>query len=180
MKTIIRFAAALAVGATLTGCATTKYQCPTPTGVACSSAPDVYHMTDAPGRAGMSAASGVFVPKKGHHTPEAPAAPIRSAAPAEVVPLPKAGDVIPIREQARVMRVWIAPWVDTNGNLTMASRVYTEIEPKRWSVGTEAESTSTNFYPLQVQSPAPAPTSQTSASTPGLPAATPGTESQLP
>ncbi|MEY2117116.1 type IV conjugative transfer system lipoprotein TraV [Rhodanobacter sp. FW106-PBR-R2A-1-13] len=169
-------------GAALSACATTKYQCPTPTGVACSSAPDVYHMTDAPGKAGMAATSKVFVDKGHRHADAAPAESVETAATTgSVVPLPKAGDVIPIREQARVMRVWVAPWVDANGNLTMASRVYTEIEAKRWSVGEEAMPTNTDFYPLQVEAtPPPTSTAKTSASTPGFPVATPGKDSQLP
>jgi conjugal transfer pilus assembly protein TraV len=136
----------------LTGCGV-KYQCPTPTGVACMSAPQVYKLTNAPGQAGIEAAEGALT-YKGHYRPgkrHVASAAETVAAGGPVTPLPKPGDVIPIREQARVMRVWIAPWIDVNGNLNMATRVYTEIQHKRWSVGEPAVQDSTNFFPLQVE-----------------------------
>ena len=47
------------------------------------------------------------------------------------------GDVTgrPVREPARVMRIWIAPWVDKNDDLHFPSYLYTEVQPRRWSFG---------------------------------------------
>lgn len=39
---------------------------------------------------------------------------------------------IPIRTPAVVMRIWVAPWIDTNDDLHAPGYVYTEIEPRRW------------------------------------------------
>lgn len=39
---------------------------------------------------------------------------------------------VPIRTPAQVMRIWIAPYVDTTGDLMAPGYVYTEIEPRRW------------------------------------------------
>ena len=41
----------------------------------------------------------------------------------------------PLREASQVMRIWIAPWIDTNDNLNWSGYVYTEVTPKRWSYG---------------------------------------------
>ena len=39
---------------------------------------------------------------------------------------------VPIRTPSQVMRIWVAPYVDTNGDLVAPGFVYTEIEPRRW------------------------------------------------
>jgi conjugal transfer pilus assembly protein TraV len=41
----------------------------------------------------------------------------------------------PVREPAKVMRVWIAPWVATDDTLHLAQVHYTEIVPRTWTVG---------------------------------------------
>jgi conjugal transfer pilus assembly protein TraV len=41
----------------------------------------------------------------------------------------------PVREAAKVARIWIAPWVDKNDNLHLAQTQYTEIKPRTWTVG---------------------------------------------
>lgn len=183
MITFARLALALACIGALAGCATTKYQCPTPTGVACMGARDVYKLTNAPGKAGIQAATGVLS-KDGHLVSPKPVAQgegeTSSPESTQIIPLPKPGDVIPIREQAAVMRIWIAPWEDTDGNLVMATRIYTEIEPRRWSVGEPSNTTTAgNFFPMQVDSSQPAATS-TSTVSPDASAVAPGTEPRTP
>jgi conjugal transfer pilus assembly protein TraV len=54
--------------------------------------------------------------------------------PARLVPAPKIDDPTPIRTPSKVMRVWIAPWEDSDGDLNVSGYVYTEIEPRRWMV----------------------------------------------
>ena len=39
---------------------------------------------------------------------------------------------VPIRTPAQVMRIWIAPFVDTTGDLIAPGFVYTEVEERRW------------------------------------------------
>ncbi len=41
----------------------------------------------------------------------------------------------PLRQASQVMRIWVAPWVDSNDNLNWATHIYTEVTPKRWSYG---------------------------------------------
>lgn len=42
------------------------------------------------------------------------------------------GQPVPIRTPAVVMRIWVAPWIDSNDDLNAPGYVYTEIEPRRW------------------------------------------------
>ena len=174
MKHPIRMAAVLVGLLSLAGCATTKYQCPTPSGVACMSAKDVYALTDAPGKEGMQAAEAAYADKSRHHHARTKSEPASAAAPAAAIPLPKPGDVVPIREQSRVMRIWIAPYEDTQGNLVMATRIYTDMESRRWSVGEPATEASHHFFPMQVDPTAPAPAPP--AVQPGAQTAVPGTD----
>ncbi|KAA6187922.1 TraV family lipoprotein [Thiohalocapsa marina] len=58
----------------------------------------------------------------------------------------------PRREPARIMRLWIAPWEDANGNLHGASFVYTEVQPQRWQLDDPATRNATLVLrPLQIE-----------------------------
>ncbi|WP_304526735.1 type IV conjugative transfer system lipoprotein TraV [Halomonas sp. I5-271120] len=61
---------------------------------------------------------------------------------------------VPIRTPAKVMRIWVAPWEDTSGNLNVPGYVYTEIEPRRWTVGEQVPTSNPTLRPLQVSEPA--------------------------
>ncbi|WP_443743206.1 type IV conjugative transfer system lipoprotein TraV [Sutterella sp.] len=61
---------------------------------------------------------------------------------------------VPVRTPSQVMRIWIAPYVDTNGDLVAPGYVYTEIEPRRWIYpGSESWGTGKMFAPLQAVTP---------------------------
>jgi conjugal transfer pilus assembly protein TraV len=54
----------------------------------------------------------------------------------------------PVREAAKVVRIWIAPWVDKEDNLHLAQTQYTEVTPRTWTVGIdEIKSGSTYVIP---------------------------------
>lgn len=42
---------------------------------------------------------------------------------------------LPIRTPATVMRIWIAPWIDKNDDLHVPSYLYTEVEARKWTIG---------------------------------------------
>lgn len=44
---------------------------------------------------------------------------------------------VPVRTPAEVMRIWVAPWENDTGDLIVSGYVYTEIEPRRWVLGSE-------------------------------------------
>jgi hypothetical protein len=59
---------------------------------------------------------------------------------------------VPIRVPAQVMRIWIAPWEDTRGDLHAPGYVYTEIEPRRWTLGVPSAGTTERLVkPLQIE-----------------------------
>jgi conjugal transfer pilus assembly protein TraV len=80
-------------------------------------------------------------------------------------------DPLPIRTPARVMRIWIAPWEDEEGDLIASGYVYTEIEPRRWQVGIQNSSESQRVVePLRQALPVggvPAEAADNSANTHG-------------
>ena len=66
--------------------------------------------------------------------------------------LPRPEGPVPIRLPAQVLRVWIAPWEDAHGDLHAPGYVYTEVVPRRWSLGEPAAAMATQrITPLQVQ-----------------------------
>ena len=78
------------------------------------------------------------------------------------------------------MRIWVAPWEDTNGDLNVSGYLYTEIEPRRWVLGDPAPSSNPVLSPLTVRpTRKKAPVAQVAAPVAqptAAPAATPSTE----
>ena len=68
---------------------------------------------------------------------------------AEHVRAPAAG-AVPLRSPARVMRIWIAPWEDSRGDLHAPGYLYTEIEPRRWALD-ERDDAAPPVRPLQIE-----------------------------
>jgi len=66
-------------------------------------------------------------------------------------PVPKIEDPTPIRTPSQVMRIWIAPWEDADGDLMVSNYIYTELEPRRWMIGKAAPTASSSLIPLQVE-----------------------------
>ncbi|QRD62630.1 TraV family lipoprotein (plasmid) [Xanthomonas citri pv. citri] len=85
----------------------------------------------------------------------APSAPIASTqvsadavnrlAPAQRAEVPL-GDAY--REAAKIMRIYVAPWLDEEGDLHMGGHIYTEVEPRKWRVGQAIEVDSQNNFSL--------------------------------
>lgn len=67
--------------------------------------------------------------------------------------LPGVDSPKPVRTPARVMRIYIAPWISQSGALSMPSYLFTQIEPRRWSVGIpdEAAGAANHLYPLHIR-----------------------------
>jgi len=64
--------------------------------------------------------------------------------------LPGVADPSALRVPARVMRIWIAPWEDSRGDLHAPGYLYTEIEPRRWALDARDEHTPM-IRPLQIE-----------------------------
>ena len=131
---------ALLLIAITTGCAT-EYGCKgMPDEPSCLSTTQAYQVTntalpEAPSQSGTESAPALN----------------RDQAPALQQPVPKIEDPTPIRTPSQVMRIWIAPWEDADGDLMVSSYVYTELEPRRWMIGKAAPTTSSSLIPLQVE-----------------------------
>lgn len=113
-------------------------------GMPCSSAHEVYDATS-----GSLESIGQSQTHTVNHT-SVVLAPVSNAARLTV---PGINGPKPVRTPARVMRIYVAPWVSQSGALTMPSYLYTEIEPRRWTIGVQAQSMgrARHLYPLQIR-----------------------------
>lgn len=52
------------------------------------------------------------------------------------MPGPQVTDLArPVRVPAQVMRIWIAPWIDSKDDLHFPSYLFTEVQPRTWTFG---------------------------------------------
>jgi conjugal transfer pilus assembly protein TraV len=58
---------------------------------------------------------------------------------------------MPVLEPARVVRIWVAPWVDAKGDLHMPGYLFSEITPRRWSLGEAEVAGARVLTPMQVE-----------------------------
>lgn len=138
----------LALTALLSGCAT-RYGCKgMPDDPQCLSTTDAYQVTDkalpAPVKLESESIDGKAHPPLPTRLPSVMPTRIRQ-------PMPKIDDPTPIRTPAQVMRIWIAPWEDSDGDLMVSNYVYTELEPRRWLIGKSAPTVSPSLIPLQIE-----------------------------
>lgn len=54
-----------------------------------------------------------------------------------------------MRAPAQVMRIWIAPLEDKQGDLMVSGYIYTEIEPRRWGIANRMFNHEPVLRPLQ-------------------------------
>lgn len=97
------------------------FSCPgMPKGVTCKNPREVYQLTDTDKVKGKGKASAVptyiFATEPNRETALNP---------------------VPVLEQARVMRVWIGPFVDRNNDQHWPGLIFTVIQPKQWHFGTQ-------------------------------------------
>lgn len=149
---LITFKKLLVVGGLLTslsGCSSlnigsSEYACPgMPNGVQCMSARDVYTATNDgkvprpinPDEAEAKEEGNFDDPKLRKGTKGSKrGGDVLNTYVAPRIP----NEPVPIRTPAQVMRIWVAPWEDTNGDLIVTGYIYTEIEPRRWVIGDSA------------------------------------------
>lgn len=121
---------ALATLLMVTGCsalngfsdAKSNYACKAPDGVSCTSVSGVYANAQANNLPGL----------KTYRQAALPAGTVAVAGSVQNIPLAMPG--LPIRSQSRTLRVWVAPWVDDDGDLHDQSYLYVVIDPGKWLV----------------------------------------------
>lgn len=129
--------------ASLSGCATLntadsdKFACPGQPGVICKTPVQVYEMTGGALPENGSGIPTVTTEKDGDLGNKAENKAEDTPVLKEKKQLqPVTGAPLPVREQARVMRIWVAPWVESKTDaLHWPSYVYVEVEPRKWSFG---------------------------------------------
>ena len=149
----------LAVSTLLAGLAScpTQYGCKgLPEDPACLSAVEAYQITDkANATVRPSQKNSPTAGKQGEPTPSSSSGSASTLADTDnrrtnSAPVPKIDDPTPIRTPSKVMRIWVAPWEDSDGDLNVSGYLFTELEPRRWMVGKAAPSVATSLKPLQV------------------------------
>ncbi|HDK8695616.1 type IV conjugative transfer system lipoprotein TraV [Aeromonas veronii] len=132
-----------------------EYSCPgMPNGVQCMSARDVYAATNdgnVPRPMNADESNAKSEGKNSNNPPPVATNASGSGDPViDTYVAPRLPDrPIPIRTPAQVMRIWVAPWEDTNGDLIVTGYVYTEIEPRRWVIGDGTPESEPVLRPLQ-------------------------------
>jgi conjugal transfer pilus assembly protein TraV len=123
-------ASAAALAAALSGCASTLsgiggtdgYACKAPEGALCTSVSGVY-ANSAHGRP---------------HSPQPPEkTPAKAPASTEPATVPSTRPVTlsgPIRSAPRILRLWVAPWEDADGDLHEEAVVHVVVDPGRWLI----------------------------------------------
>lgn len=137
-----------------------NYACKAPAGVACDSVSGTYAnamRNNLPGQRRMAAAqvaagqdpdrSRTATPPPAHGT-DSRASSIAAAAP------PPVGT--PLRSQARVLRLWIKPWEDADGDLFDQGYVYVQIDPGRWQLDYVQRRIRDTYAPLRPPANLPA------------------------
>lgn len=127
------------------GCASDKYGCKgLPEGTVCKDPVEVYHMTEDRDHVGQPSEKSE---KKGDGVSDeqAPKDLLLSGSMLAARPGPK-----PILESSRVLRVWVAPWIDELNDLHWPGYLFTEVTPKRWAFGESAVGGMQPLIPLQL------------------------------
>ena len=131
----------LLLAALLGGCAT-PYGCKgMPDDPKCLSTTEAYQVTD----------NALPAPPKADAAGQPSVSGSKISQPPQQQPVPKIDDPTPIRTPAQVMRIWIAPWEDSDGDLMVSNYVFTELEPRRWMIGKSAPTLSPSLIPLQIE-----------------------------
>lgn len=121
-------------GAVASGCASQpKYACGVPEGVGCMTVSEVYERTlegTLPRRAAPARGA-----EKGGAAEAAGAPPAPAARP--VIATVRPGD--PVLETPQPLRIWVARWVDKDGDLHDETYLYLRPRTARWRIGAARE-----------------------------------------
>ena len=122
----------------LTGCASTlsgiggteHYACKAPIGAQCMSVSGVY------ANAGLGAVQLTQAQPLPQDLPKAANAPSTptNAPTASQAPTPIGTATMPLRSAPRILRLWIAPWEDRDGDLHEAAAVHVLVDHGRWLI----------------------------------------------
>jgi conjugal transfer pilus assembly protein TraV len=73
----------------------------------------------------------------------------RATAPARMVPtLKPLSDGAALRSSARILRLWVAPWEDSDGDLHEQAFLYVVVDPGRWLIERNRSAIRDEFMPI--------------------------------
>lgn len=131
----------------MTGCtnlsgldATSNYSCPAPPGVVCKPMSEVYRSTNQPRT--------VSAPADAVAESDAKVAMRTSLPPATFLP----GETRPLRSQPKVLRIWVAPYEDSDGDLHEEHRMYLQVDAGRWMVEHHRARIQNAYLPIRAPS----------------------------
>ena len=141
-----KYTAAIMILMLLEGCASTmsgldgeaKFSCNAPEGVTCSSLSGVYANALASNLPGLRTGK-----VDGGKTENVQPTPIARVTPSSGMP---------IRSQPKVLRIWIAPWEDSEGDLHDQSYIYVVADPGRWLIEYQKKKIENRYRPTYMQS----------------------------
>lgn len=145
-----RAAAAGLAGLVLSGCmsmsglseAERGFACKAPMGVSCKSVSGVYANAKANNLPALHEANAQQrVGSQGAQGGEQRDAPSQASSAYLAQQLPTAMPGVPIRSQARTLRIWVAPWVDEEGDLHDQTYLYLVVNPGKWMVDNTRDAT---------------------------------------
>jgi conjugal transfer pilus assembly protein TraV len=178
MPTHSSFVAVVIASAVMSGCAsmagvggTSEYSCKAPEGVKCDSVSGTYYNSvdnnlpsqrqggrAAPPEAAptrMDALAGKRSVASGYVTPA-----LATSATGSGVALPPAAYTsMPLRSPARVLRLWVKPWEDADGDLMDQVYVYVPVDNGRWLVDHRERQIRDAYAPIKAPRTVLAPTS---------------------
>lgn len=150
------------MGTLLVGCTsmsglggTSDFQCKAPEGIPCQSVSGV-HFNERAGnlpahRTAAGHAADVGAPGRASgFMSGSPDASLSALTAGDTAPAPVLGA---IRSEPTVIRIWIAPWEDADGDLNDESRVYLQIDSGRWLIEHNRERIRREFAPLASSAP---------------------------
>lgn len=153
----------LAATALLAGCsasgldAKTSFACKAPDGVTCMSVSGVYETSRQNALPGQLAGSSSTTPKA--DPPAGSPHPARlnvgtdgtSAAPRR----PPLTSGIPLRSAPRILRIWLAPYEDSEGDLRDQTHIYVTVDRGTWQIEHTRRAIQDRFAPIRAVVPAP-------------------------
>lgn len=143
---------ALGLLVTMAGCVnmsglggSSQYTCAAPDGVTCDSVSGTYANAIQQNLPGQRRSSGPAV----HGSQPASPAPAPAASSASSASAPVVDPASSLRSQARVLRLWIKPWEDADGDLFDQAHVYVQVDGGRWQLEHVRQRIRDEFRPLR-------------------------------
>jgi conjugal transfer pilus assembly protein TraV len=149
-------AAALLVGCSASGLdAKTSFACKAPDGVTCMSVSGVYETSRQNALPGQLPGASSTAPKA--ETPAGAPQPTRQNVGTDAVPAPRRPPLTsctPLRSAPRVLRIWLAPYEDSEGDLRDQTHIYVTVDRGAWQIEHTRRAIQDRFAPVRAVVPA--------------------------